>query len=209
MNTFLSEIGKQLAQRWAVLLALPGLMYITVGLAAHTLGKDHPFDLVLLGTQISSWAANPALHSFGTGVLIALVMLVGSIGTGLAAALLGWISQLFWALPGHRPPASWIANWRRTRSRAAKRAADEARTPELARLAIARADRICPIEADRPSWIGDRLRACRVRVEHSYGLDLDTVWPRIWLLLPDSARSEVTSARDKLTGSARLGGWQG
>ena len=72
---------------------------------------------------------------------------------------------------------------------------------------MARADRICLVEADRPTWIGDRLRACRVRVERAYGLDLDAAWPRLWLIVPDTVRAELGAARDAFGVAARLTAW--
>ena len=46
------------------------------------------------------------------------------------------------------------------------------------RKAIARADRVCLVEAGSPTWIGYRLRACRLRISKTYGLRiLAAKWP--------------------------------
>ncbi|MEV4015685.1 hypothetical protein AB0J35_34800 [Nonomuraea angiospora] len=208
MNGFLGEIGKKLAERWVTLLALPGLLYLAAAVVGHILGWTHALDLALLSNRIDQWAASSSLHSVGGTVLIIILALAGSVAAGLVAAALGRSVSSMWMLPGKRPPVSWIADYRRGRSRAAKRAADASDAgPNQVLAAIDRADRICLVEADRPTWIGDRLRACRVRVERAYGLDIDVIWPRLWLLLPDSARAEITSARDAYMASARLMGW--
>jgi hypothetical protein len=73
--------------------------------------------------------------------------------------------------------------------------------------AIARADRICLVEPARPTWVGDRLHASEVRVRRAYGLDLAPAWPRIWLIVPQEVRLEISAARDSLGASARLTGW--
>jgi hypothetical protein len=73
--------------------------------------------------------------------------------------------------------------------------------------AIAKANRICLIEADRPTWMGDRLRACQVRVDRTYGLDLNALWPRLWLTVSDVTRNEISAARDAFSASARLTAW--
>ena len=73
--------------------------------------------------------------------------------------------------------------------------------------AMARADRICLVEADRPTWIGDRLRACHVRIDRAYGLDLNAAWPRLWLIVPDTVRTELGAARDAFSSAARLTAW--
>ncbi|MER5626419.1 hypothetical protein ABT061_35855 [Streptosporangium sp. NPDC002544] len=161
-----------------------------------------------MSRQIDQWAASPTLRSTGGTVLVIILVLVGSLAVGLISTSLGQLVSFIWMLPGKRPPANWIAAYRRGRSRAAKRVADasDAR-PDQVLAAMNRADRICLVEADRPTWVGDRLRACRVRVERAYGLDVDVIWPRLWLLVPDPARAEISMARDAYVASARLMGW--
>jgi hypothetical protein len=127
---------------------------------------------------------------------------------GRAAAAGGRFIEIGWTLPGERAPAKWLADWRRNRSQQAKAIADNPNSsPAEAVKAMARADRICLVEADRPTWIGDRLHACRVRTERAYGLDLDTAWPRLWLTVPDNVRTELAAARDAFGTAARLTVW--
>ncbi|MFB4270924.1 hypothetical protein [Nonomuraea sp. GTA35] len=207
MTGFLSELGKKLAERWVALLALPGLLYVAAALAATALGWPHALDVAELGRRIEMWAREPALGSVGGSVLVVGTILMGSVAAGLAAVALGRLTEILWELPGRQRPARWLADMRRRRSIRAKQAADSAQTAEEIARAVARADRLCLVEADRPTWIGDRLRACRIRVERSYGLNLDVVWPRLWLTLPDQVRAELTTARDAYGRAARLFGW--
>jgi hypothetical protein len=72
---------------------------------------------------------------------------------------------------------------------------------------VAACTRICLVEADRPTWIGDRLRAADERIHHTYRLDVSAAWPRLWLLIPETARTELTAAHDSYTAAARLAGW--
>jgi hypothetical protein len=72
---------------------------------------------------------------------------------------------------------------------------------------MAKADRICLVEAACPTWIGDRLRAGHIRVLKTYGLDLTATWPRLWLILPDAVRTELGAARDSFSAAARLTAW--
>jgi hypothetical protein len=85
--------------------------------------------------------------------------------------------------------------------------ADAAATPGELLKAIAKADRICLVEAARPTWIGDRLRACDIRVAGAYGLDLAATWPRLWLIVPDSVRAELGAVREAFSAAARLTAW--
>jgi hypothetical protein len=208
MIGFLDGIGQKLADRWAALLAIPGLLYLAAVTAAVVLGQRHAVSYPAASRQISAWATSPALRSAGGAVLVVAAVLAGSVLVGLTAAAGGQLTEALWTLPGRRAPARWLARRRRHRSQRAKAAADD---PDAAaaqvRKAIARADRICVIEAACPTWIGDRLRACGVRIDQAYGLDLAAAWPRLWLIVPDGVRAELSAARDAFSSAARLTAW--
>jgi hypothetical protein len=203
----LAEIGQRLADRWAALLAMPGLLYLAAVTAASVLGQGHAVSYPVLDRKITAWAADPVLKSAGGVVLIIATILAGSVVAGLTAAAGGRFIENLWTLPGRHAPASWLVRRRRNRSIRYKDIADNSADPSEVRRAIARADRISPIKADRPTWVGDRLRACHVRIERTYGLDLNAAWPRIWLIVPDSVRTELGAARDAFSAAARLTAW--
>jgi hypothetical protein len=85
--------------------------------------------------------------------------------------------------------------------------ADTSADPAAVRKAITRADRICLVEPACPTWIADRLQACHVRIDKAYGLDLAATWPRLWLTVPDTVRTELGTARDAFSAAARLAAW--
>jgi hypothetical protein len=208
MSEFLGELGKKLAERWVTLLAIPGLLYLAAATLAVALGQSHALDVHELTGQIAKWAASPALKSTGGAILIIAAVLAGSVVAGLAAAAVGRLTEIVWTLPGRRGPARWLAEWRRRRFQAAKQIADDPNASEAqVRKAMATADRICLIEASRPTWIGDRLRACQARVKRTYGIDLNAAWPRLWLVAPEVVRQEISAARSAYSASARLVGW--
>ncbi|MEV0176107.1 hypothetical protein AB0I00_33970 [Streptomyces sp. NPDC050803] len=68
-------------------------------------------------------------------------------------------------------------------------------------------NRVALTHPTRPTWMGDRLIAADVRVHRTYRIDLATAWPRLWLLLPDTAHQEIQAARAALTAAARRAGW--
>jgi hypothetical protein len=204
---FLTEIGQKLADRWAALLVVPGLLYLAAVTAAAELGQGQAVSYPVLDQKITDWADGPVLRSAGGTVLIVAAILAGATVAGLAAAAGGRFMESLWTLPGRHAPASWLARWRRARSRRYKSVADNSADAAEVRRAMARADRICLIEADRPTWIGDRLRACQVRIERAYGLDLDAAWPRLWLIVPDIVRTELAASRDAFSAAARLTAW--
>jgi hypothetical protein len=223
VDAFLGELGKKLADRWLTLLVLPGLLYITVITVAGVLGQGHATDPGALRTWVDMVAAAPASRS-PAGVLAGAVgILTGAAGAGLAATALGQLTQQAWTTPGRRAPARWLTSWRRRRwnrayttvrtalEAAAARTAATASPPPAPVLglaaAVAACTWICLVEADRPTWIGDRLRAADERIHRTYRLDLSAAWPRLWLLIPETARTELTAAHDSYTAAARLAGW--
>ncbi|MFI9569579.1 hypothetical protein [Streptomyces rishiriensis] len=60
------------------------------------------------------------------------------------------------------------------------------RTWGQAVLAVAR---VSPEEPHRPTWSGDRMHAVNLRLARD--LDLATVWPALWQLLPDAPRQQI------------------
>lgn len=58
-----------------------------------------------------------------------------------------------------------------------------------------------------PTKLGNILRAAEDRCTGKYGLDAIICWPRLWLLLPDSAKSELSEARNSLNLIIRLWLW--
>lgn len=207
MSGFLGEIGKSVAERWGALLALPGLLFMATAVTAWKLGHGHALDPATLGRQITAWSTDPGLRSLGGLVLIMVVCVLGGTAAGLAASALGQGVERLWTSRGTHVPGRWFVTLRRRRSDRAVRRVESATTAEAAARAIASADRVCLLEPERPTWIGDRLRVARVRVAETYGLDLDVCWPRLWLIVPEDIRSAVASARDSLAAAARLTGW--
>ncbi len=58
-----------------------------------------------------------------------------------------------------------------------------------------------------PTRLGNILRSAEDRCAVKYGLDAVICWPRLWLLLPDSVKTELSAARDALNLTTRLWCW--
>ncbi len=218
MNSLLAELGRELTSRWAALVVLPGALYVTVATLAMFLGQADALDVTAPRAWLDSTAVAPASGRAGT-VLIALVgFLVASAAAGLAAGVGGLCVERLWRATGREPVLSWFAAARTARWDEADAAVQAARATFLRasddptaraglRRALARRDAVCLVRAERPTWVGDRLHAVDARVHRHYYLDLEATWPRLWLVLPDPARAELTAAQDACAAAARLGGW--
>jgi hypothetical protein len=78
---------------------------------------------------------------------------------------------------------------------------------KLARLENRRRRRPVRDSEMLPTRIGNILRAAETRPFHRYGLDAVIVWPRLWLVLPDASRQELTAARSSLDNSVAAVIW--
>jgi hypothetical protein len=206
---FLAELGRRLAERWFTLLVLPGLGYLLVATAAVRLGQNGWADWRTLWDGFASFTAGQPDRQNALAVRAVLLVLAAvpvSAGLGvLAQALAAPVER---ALCGEWPRPFTAAAARLTARRAAAwHAADAAYLQDGAAEHAARRNALALIPPERPTWLGDRLRAPAGRLGQEYGIDLATVWPRLWLLLPTATRDTLTAARARLDASFALGGW--
>ncbi|MFJ9155128.1 hypothetical protein ACIRP7_45460 [Streptomyces sp. NPDC102270] len=239
MGALLGEIGKQLAQRWAASLVLPGMLFLAAMLASWNLGHTHPFDAGRLTAAFDHWAAAPALNTTGGLVLILMVVFVAAGAVGIMVQGIGLVTERIWLAvaweswpsPLRRVGAQQVARRRRQWEAAATAYREErdraARCRSLAALAqrdalqpppalgVAptlaerrrRLVRIAPELPVQPTWMGDRIHAVTLTLDREFSLDLPSVWPYLWLTLPDATRAEMTATREALGRAATLAAW--
>jgi hypothetical protein len=58
-----------------------------------------------------------------------------------------------------------------------------------------------------PMQLGNILRSVEDRCALKYGLDAIICWPRLWLVLPEAVKAELSAARSNLNLNARLWLW--
>ncbi|WP_405512190.1 hypothetical protein [Streptomyces canus] len=221
MKGFLDEIGKQLAGRWVSLLTVPGLLFLVTTAVAQSLG--HTMDFPRAKDRLRDLVPDHG-ETLAPLVLAALVALALATFSGLLVHWLSVAIEEFWLTPWTVWPAGLLirgrrrrwarAHWRYVRADRRREQAQmegHARAAELhARVAVQHAARRNGIALTRPchaGWMADRLNSCGLRVMGQYGLDLDMVWPRMWLLLPEPARADVRATRDKLSQACGLAAW--
>jgi hypothetical protein len=224
---FLGELSKRLAERWLSLLVLPGILYLAVAAAAHTLGQGHALDIPHLTGRITAWAKTPVATSTAGQIVVLAAILAGAAGAGVAAQALGSAVEHLtlaagwrtWPWPLH-PLVNNLTNQRRERWNTAhehyhqlKDQAEEAqragrRLDPASRYAAYRTwIRIGLEQPDRPTWCGDRINAASVRINRDLNINLPDLWPYLWLHLPDQSRTEISTARTDLSRAATLTGW--
>ncbi|MDH6109195.1 hypothetical protein P3T36_007407 [Kitasatospora sp. MAP12-15] len=221
MGTFFQELAKQLAERWLTLLLLPGVLLAAAAATAVQLGHRHALDYARLERAASKTAAVIAQQSIGSQALLAIIVLLASTGIGLAVQSLACVTRRVWLgpwLPPLAAPQRWQAARRRARWRRRldhRRALEHAyprpsRTPDQQRAIDAAADRtnrIAWAEPGRPTWMGDRVHSLEQIALHRHGLDLAFAWPRLWLVLPDTPRSDITAANAAFASAAAVATW--
>lgn len=215
ITSFLTTLGTKLAERWATTLTLPGLLFVMLAVAGHSLGQGHALDWSLLSARGSGLAARWDKHP-SLAVLAVAAALVAATGAGLAAEAIGGAVQRCWLISAPRWAvrplvAGRLKRWRKAQGEFATAAqlpgeSDADFRLRWGRLAAAR-NGIALAPPSRPTWMGDRMRVVGLRVEGEYGLDLGWAWPRLWLVLPGDTRAAIGAASDAFTAAARRAGW--
>ncbi|MGK8486978.1 hypothetical protein [Nocardia asiatica] len=205
---------------------MPGAFYLAITVTALTLGHAHALDIGLLTRRITDHAKNPAVTSTGGQVVVLATLLAAAAAVGFVAQSLGTLVERgalaaewqAWPSPG-RYPARWSLTRRQRRWDKAN--ADYLREyqnalapdpimrpdPVLRHRAARKRARISVERPERPTWSGDRIHAAAIRLDRDHHLDLATVWPSLWLVLPDPLREQITTARTALSGATTLAAW--
>jgi hypothetical protein len=100
-----------------------------------------------------------------------------------------------------------VENWQLLQTEIDDSQPTAAQLAELARLERRRRHRPVLDSELLPTRVGNILRAAETRPRHRYGLDVVLIWPRLWLVLPDTTRKELASARASLDASVAAAIW--
>ncbi|QOV33324.1 hypothetical protein IM697_24175 [Streptomyces ferrugineus] len=220
MGGFLDQLAKTLADRWVSLLVLPGAFFLGTAWLSVGLGHAEAWNVPLLTRRTEDAAATVADLPAGAQALLVVAVLAAAAGVGFVVQALAGVTRRVWLGQWPRPldpvavarTARRRARWhqlveeRRTLERATPGTRTREQQDQIDTVAE-RITRLAMAEPGRPTWMGDRIHAVESIAYHRYGLDLAYGWSRLWLVLPDPARAELTAAHSAFAAAVATGTW--
>ena len=213
LGSFWDAVGGKLADRWAAVGA-PGLVFWLGGLLAWALGTGGLHRLAVPVRWLDKQTTATQVIALLTALLgvVASVIVVNRLTLPALRVLEGYSQATAPAGPIRVPSpsgeavtticATAAAAGAGATGNAASRHRGRVRGMGAARPHAATSPPPAGNGADAAPRLGNTLRAAESWPTRKYGLDAVTVWPRLWLVLPDRASQELVAARASLDGSA-------
>jgi hypothetical protein len=211
IDKFWDTIAGDLADEWTARLAGPALVFWGGGLLVWI----SRFGWEPLLTWLASFDTAQYLLLVSGGIL--LLAISNALMIWLQLSLLRFLEG-YWQGPLYRLrffiARRWVTrhvnnlrtNWRALVDKGLDKLSDE----ERAKYAWLDAERATyPVDPRDylPTQVGNVLRAAETYSSVRYGLELSTIWPRLWLLLPTETQKEITEARKQLNEATGLFWW--
>nr|WSY49673.1 hypothetical protein OG999_05600 [Streptomyces sp. NBC_00886] len=220
MGGFLQQLAKTLADRWISLLVLPGAFFLGAVWLSVNLGHTDAWNVELLNRRVENTADTVADLPSGAQALLVVAVLAAAAGVGFVVQALAGVTRRVWLGQWPRPFVAVAAartvrrraRWHRLveERRALETSSPGTRTREQQDRIDTVADRVTRLamaEPGRSTWMGDRIHAVESIAYHRYGLDLTYGWSRLWLVLPDPARTELAAAHSAFAAAVATGTW--
>lgn len=209
MTKFWDKLSEGLAEGWNSRLFLPGVVFLALGLLAFIDNFGMPV-LTMILTSLDVL----------TGILLALAGLFFIVMSGWLVQRLSLpflrLFEGYW--PGPFARLSRFFARRGAKTIAQKRDRRQVLSGRFDQLSADERLEYNLLDAELPNFpkieehflptlLGNILRSAEEYPNLRYGLEMSVVWPRLWLLLPETTRSELGAARDALDTSTRRLEW--
>jgi len=205
LDKFWESLGGDLAGEWLRRAFSPPFLFYLSGLGFYILRYGwQPLWQQLLSRSVVEQIA------------LLVLLLIGLILSALLSAqwrfsFLRWMEG-YWPWPLLSLEPLFIA-WQQKRLQAAEQRLNRLPDTQTAALTRQRAalevfQHYFPSEIHEicPTRLGNILRAGETAPAQKYGLDACVCWPRLWPLLPESLRDDLTAVRSRLLTLAELWG---
>lgn len=221
MTGFFQELSKKLAERWVALLVVPGILVVVSAVVGWHLGHRHALNWSMAARYVSDQVAAVAKLPGGTQAAVVVGLLIAASVTGLVVqAMAGVTRRLFlgtWPWPlaplarrrVHRRRRRWDELWTEQTTLEAAQPPAQRTLAEQEKIdtIAARKNAIALAPPSRPTWIGDRMHGVGTVAWERYRLDLTFGWSRLWLVLPEATRAEITAAHAAFAAAVAVAGW--
>lgn len=209
---FLDSLGDTLAKEWVAKVFTPAFVFWFGGLLTWALHSPANWN------TLEQWLSQKTLVQPLTTLIVGLLILATS-----AIAVQQFELPILRLLEGYWP--RWMQPLKKRLIKKQKLKAEQAEkrfqalaTKGIGRLTPEEADEYVqldwqlkqtPTESDRlmPTQLGNILRAAERRPLEKYGLESVICFPRLWLLLPNEVKTELTEARARLNTMVRVWTW--
>ena len=213
LGSFWDSVGGKLADRWFAL-SSQALVFWAGGLLAWAAAHGGVPGLEAPGHRLASYSGPGQV-----AVLVGALLLIGA-----SAIVVQRLSRpVLRLLEGYWPPpleplrdrligqSARRADTQRAEIRKLAEPVHDGTATRRERERYVRLDerlrRMPTTDRLLPTSIGNTLRAAESRPADKYGLDAVSLWPHMWLLMPDAARQELTAARAALDASVTAAVW--
>lgn len=209
---FLESLGDTLAKEWIAKVFTPAFVFWFGGLLTWALHSPTNWN------TLEQWLNQKTLVQPFTTLIVALLTVATS-----AIVIQQFELPVLRLLEGYWP--RWMQPLRRRLIKMQKIKAEKAEkrfqglaSQGIENLTLEEADEYVqldwqlkqtPTQSDRlmPTRLGNILRAAERRPLEKYGLESVICFPRLWLLLPNEVKTELTEARAKLNTMVRVWIW--
>lgn len=205
---FWEGTGGDLSKKWAELLFGPAFLFWlgAILLATRPIGWEKVWQWLVTGNsfeQVARLVVGLLVVAFSSYLVSRVNFGVLRLLEGYFPLFLGWLADWLAGFQQKKFNNKEI-EWQALKKRARAGTTSRAERQKLAALEMELHYAPTPPDAMMPTTLGNIIRTGELLPGQKYGLDTVVCWSHLWLVLPETAQSELTAVRQQLN---RLAGW--